>query len=71
MLLACDFDVCFCVTERDTKDRHSKEKEKEKNKRKDKDAVSCLTSNDLFRLSFVGQCQVNSLQWSIQFLLNY
>ena len=69
MSLACDFDVCFCVTERDSKDRHSKEKEK--NKRKDKDAVSCLTSNDIFRLSFVGQCQVNSLQWSIQFLLNY
>lgn len=61
--------VSVLMAERDSKDRHSKEKEK--SKRKDKDAVSCLTSIDIFRLSFIGQCQVNSLHWRIQFLLNY
>lgn len=54
------------MTERDSKDRHSKEKEK--SKRKDKDAVSSVRTNTI--LSFIGQCQVNSLQWHIQLLLN-
>jgi hypothetical protein len=50
--------MCVSVLiERDSKDRHSKEKT---SKRKDKDAVSSLTSDVIFRLSFVGQCQVNS-----------
>jgi len=59
--------ISVLMTERDSKDRHSKEKEK--SKRKDKDTVSSVRSNDI--LSFFGRCQVNGLHWRIQLLLNF